>query len=115
MTATRHLAVPAAYDFAGTVGTLPMGHHDPCLRFVDGTLWWAARTPDGVGTLRLRPEGGGLLATAYGPGTEWLLDRADAVAGLRDDVSEFDALAGRHPVVAHLHHRHRGLRLPATG
>jgi 3-methyladenine DNA glycosylase/8-oxoguanine DNA glycosylase len=115
MTATRHLAVPEAYDFAGTVGTLPMGHHDPCLRFVDGVLWWVARTPDGVGTLRLRPEGGGLLATAYGPGTDWLLDRADAVAGLRDDVLEFDALAERHPVVARLHHRHRGLRLPATG
>ncbi len=115
MTAVRRLAVPEAYDFVGTVGGLPMGAHDPCLRFVDGVLWWVARTPSGLGTLRLHGDGDGLLATAYGPGAEWLLDQADAVAGLRDDVSEFPAIATGHPVVAELHRRHPGLRLPATG
>ncbi|MBT8225753.1 MAG: DNA-3-methyladenine glycosylase 2 family protein, partial [Dactylosporangium sp.] len=49
------------------------------------------------------------------PGAEWLLDRADAIAGLRDDVSGFAALADRHPVVRRLARRFAGLRLPATG
>jgi len=107
--------VPVGYDFAGTVGGLPMGRHDPCLRIADGGLWWAARTPDGLGTLRLQRDGGDLLATAYGPGAAWLLDQSDAVAGLRDDVSGFAEIASRHPLVAELHRRHAGLRLPATG
>jgi 3-methyladenine DNA glycosylase/8-oxoguanine DNA glycosylase len=115
VSATRRLTVPDRYDFPGTVGVLPFGSHDPCLRFSNGGLWWVARTPDGLGTLNLRPDAGDLLATAYGPGAQWLLDRSDAVAGLRDDVSGFTEVAARHPVVAELHRRHRGLRLPATG
>lgn len=111
----RRMSVPEAYDFAGTVGQLPMGRHDPCLRLVDGVFWWVARTPCGIGTLRLARDGAELLATAYGPGAEWLIEQADAVAGLRDDVSEFAALAASHPLVAQLARRHRGLRLPATG
>lgn len=112
---SRRLAVPEAYDFLGTVGPLPMGRHDPCLRIVDGVFWWVARTPDGLGTLRLRREGSGLLATGYGPGAAWVLEQADAVAGLRDDVSGFASVAARHPLVAELARRYRGLRLPATG
>jgi 3-methyladenine DNA glycosylase/8-oxoguanine DNA glycosylase len=114
-TVTRALTVPADYDFGGTLGQLPMGRHDPCLRLVDGVFWWVARTPDGVGTLCLRRDGAGLLATGYGPGAQWLVEQADAVAGLRDDVAGFASLAPRHPVVAQLAHRFRGLRLPATG
>ncbi len=113
--ASRWLAVPERYDFAGTVRQLPMGPHDPCVRIVDGVLWWVTRTPDGVATLSLRRADGGLLATAFGEGAAWVLERSDAVAGLRDDVSEFEAMAARHPVVAALARRHRGLRLPATG
>jgi 3-methyladenine DNA glycosylase/8-oxoguanine DNA glycosylase len=112
---TRQLTVPESYDFAATVSGLPMGRHDPCLRLADGVFWWVARTPDGTGTLALQREDGGLLATAWGPGTAWLLEQADAVAGLRDDVAGFAEIASRHPVVARLHHRYRGLRLPATG
>ena len=40
---------------------------------------------------------------------------ASAAAGLRDDVSGFASVAARHPLVAQLARRHRGLRLPATG
>ena len=111
----RRLTVPAGYDFLGTVSPLQFGPSDPCVRVVDGSFWWVARTPDGLGTLRLHPDRDGLLATAWGPGASWLLDQADGVAGLRDDVSEFPAVASRHPVVARLARVHAGLRLPATG
>ncbi|MBF9128349.1 DNA-3-methyladenine glycosylase 2 family protein [Plantactinospora sp. S1510] len=114
-TASRVLRPPAGYHLAGSVQSLAMGAHDPCARFVDGTFWWATRTPAGPGTLALRRRADELVADGYGPGADWVLDRADAVAGLRDDLTGFDGLAAGHPVVDRLARAHRGLRLPATG
>jgi 3-methyladenine DNA glycosylase/8-oxoguanine DNA glycosylase len=114
-TDTRRLALPDRYDFGATVGQLPMGGHDPCVRIAAGAFWWATRTPDGPATLRLSRDGDGLLATGYGPGREWVLERADGVAGLRDDIASFGAVAHRHPVVKDLARRYAGLRLPALG
>ncbi|WP_281904542.1 DNA-3-methyladenine glycosylase family protein [Phytohabitans aurantiacus] len=111
----RVLTPPDGYHLAGSVGLLPMGQHDPCARFVGGAFWYASRTPDGPGTLSLSRDGTRISATGYGPGAEWLLDRADALAGLRDDVSGFAHLAAAHPLVARLARTHAGLRLPATG
>lgn len=113
--ATRTMRPPDGYQLAGSVGLLAMGAHDPCARFADGAFWWATRTPAGPATLALRRTGGQLLATGYGPGADWVVDRADAIAGLRDDLTGFAALAAQHPVVARLAHTYRGLRLPATG
>lgn len=111
----RCLALPEGYRFAETLGQLSLGRHDPCARFAGGSYWWAARTPDGAGTLELRRDGTTLLATGYGPGAGWLLEHADAIAGLRDDPAGFPALAAGHPVVARLSRSHRGVRLPSTG
>jgi 3-methyladenine DNA glycosylase/8-oxoguanine DNA glycosylase len=112
---SRRLAPPDRYNLSGTLGQLAMGRHDPCARFVDGVFWWSTRTPDGPGTLSLHRDSAAVAATGYGPGAAWLLDRADAVAGLRDDVTGFAEIARRHPVVARLAHTHQGVRLPATG
>lgn len=112
---TRRLALPERYQFSGTLGQLGMGKHDPCARFVDGAFWWATTTPLGPGTLCLAREGTTLQATGHGPGAQWVLAQADAVAGLRDDLTGFAAIAARHPVVARVAHTHQGLRLPATG
>ena len=115
---TRRLPLPERYDFAGTIGPLVMGHHDPCARIADGTFWWATRTPDGPATLRLHRTLAGppeLVASGYGPGAGWVLDRADAIAGLRDELNGFTDLAAAHPVVARLARVHSGLRLVATG
>jgi len=111
----RRLPLPERYDFAGTVGSLPMGRHDPCTRVAEGAFWWATRTPAGPATLSLRREAAELVATGYGPGAQWVVDRADAIAGLRDDVTGFAEVADRHPVVARLAKVHSGFRLPATG
>jgi 3-methyladenine DNA glycosylase/8-oxoguanine DNA glycosylase len=109
------MPVPDRYDFGATVRALMMSQYDPCFRIASGAFWWATRTPDGPGTLSLRRTGPELEATGYGPGAAWLLDRADAVAGLRDDPSGFAEVARRHPVVAELAHQYSGVRLPATG
>jgi 3-methyladenine DNA glycosylase/8-oxoguanine DNA glycosylase len=107
--------VPEGYHLSASVGQLGMGRYDPCTRFVDGRFWWATRTPDGPASLALHHDRAGLVATCYGPGAEWVLDRADAVAGLRDDLTGFEELATAHPVVARLARTFRGMRLPATG
>ncbi|WP_412543727.1 DNA-3-methyladenine glycosylase 2 family protein [Longispora sp. K20-0274] len=111
----RVLTPPTGYHLAGSVGMLAMGRHDPCARFVDGVFWWAARTPDGPAALSLTRDGADLRAEGHGPGAGWVVERADAVAGLRDDLTGFAELAAAHPVVARLAKTHRGVRLPATG
>jgi len=111
----RRLPAPPGYRFSATVGQLSLGRHDPCARFIDGAYWLATPTPGGPASLRLHREGATLVATGYGPGAEWVVDHADAIAGLRDRLDGFDALAAAHPVVADLARTYRGVRLPATG
>jgi 3-methyladenine DNA glycosylase/8-oxoguanine DNA glycosylase len=114
MTVVRRLSPPVDHHLGGSVRPLTVGRYDPCAR-VDGGFWWAARTPDGPATLHLRRDGAELLATGYGPGADWVVDRADAVAGLTDDFGDFPVLAAGHPLVKRLAGEHRGTRFPATG
>ncbi|MFF0153913.1 DNA-3-methyladenine glycosylase family protein [Micromonospora sp. NPDC005203] len=113
--ATRVLRPPVGYRLAASVHALTFTPYDPCARFVDGTFWWATRTPDGPATLALRSSAGELLAEGYGPGGAHVVARADAIAGLHDDLTGFVELAGAHPLVARLAREHRGLRMPRTG
>ena len=106
---------PERYQFGASVGSLIAVRYDPCARLGGGDFWLAARTPDGPGSLRLTRSGTDLVATGHGPGAGWLADRADAIAGLRDDVGGFAALAARHPLVARLAQTFAGVRMPATG
>jgi 3-methyladenine DNA glycosylase/8-oxoguanine DNA glycosylase len=112
---TRRMSPPERYHFAGSVGSLLAVRHDPCAQLDGGELRLAARTAEGPATLHLTCSGGALVATGYGPGARWIVDRADAIAGLRDEVGEFAALAARHPLVARLARTFAGVRLPATG
>jgi 3-methyladenine DNA glycosylase/8-oxoguanine DNA glycosylase len=91
-----------------------MNRHDPCARVGGRQAWWAARTPDGPGTLHLTRFGDVMEAVAYGPGASWVLEHADAVAGLRDDLAGFAPLADAHPVVRAALHDNPGLRLTQT-
>ena len=111
----RFLKVPDRYSLGGTLSVIAVVKRDPTLSYTTDGVWFATRTPDGAGTLHLARENGGLRATTYGPGAEWLLDRADAIAGLRDDVSDFPSVASRHPLVRQLARTHDGLRFPSTG
>ncbi|MEH0842012.1 DNA-3-methyladenine glycosylase 2 family protein [Micromonospora sp. CPCC 205711] len=113
--ASRVLCPPAEHRLGATVRALTFSPYDPCARIAAGTFWWATRTPAGPATLALRPAGGELVAEGYGPGAAWVVERADAVAGLRDDLTGFAELAAEHPLVAELARRHHGLRMPTTG
>jgi 3-methyladenine DNA glycosylase/8-oxoguanine DNA glycosylase len=111
----RRLDLPEHYDLAGTIAGLAVINHDPTVRTGSREAWWATRTPDGPGTLRLTRDGGTLVAQAYGAGAGWMLDRSDAIAGLRDDLDGFAAVAGRHELVHQLARVHRGRRMPTSG
>jgi 3-methyladenine DNA glycosylase/8-oxoguanine DNA glycosylase len=106
---------PERYHLAGSVGPLVLGRYDPCGGFRGSDFFLAGRTPDGPATLRLARSGTDLVATGHGPGAAWITERADAIAGLRDDVRDFPALAARHPLVARLAKTFAGIRMPATG
>ena len=97
------LRPPAGYRLAASVRALTFSPYDPCARIAAGTFWWATRTPDGPATLALRPDGGDAdRRGATGPAPSWVVDRADAIAGLRDDLTGFAELAAAHPLVARL-------------
>lgn len=81
-------------------------------RQADDGWWRPARTPLGPATVHLRAERGGIRAQAWGPGSEWMLDRVPSLIGLADDP---DAFQTDHPLVSTLVRRHRGARYGATG
>jgi 3-methyladenine DNA glycosylase/8-oxoguanine DNA glycosylase len=109
------LPLPDGYHFTRTLRSLLVVSYDPCGKLADGEFWLAARTPDGPGSLHLARAGAELVATGHGPGAAWLADRADAIAGLRDDLGDFPARAASHPLVGRLARTFAGVRFPATG
>lgn len=115
MTVIRRLTPPERYAFERTVRPLLVPKHDPCGVAREDGFWLAMRTPAGPATLHLVRAAGELVATGHGPGARWATDHADAIAGLRDDVSDFPALAARHELVGRLAKTFSGVRLPATG
>jgi 3-methyladenine DNA glycosylase/8-oxoguanine DNA glycosylase len=77
----------------------------------DGTIWKGWRTPQGPVTLSLRNRGGEVLAAAWGPGAEWVLDGLPTLLGADDDPSTF---VPEHPVLAEAWRRHPHWRVPRT-
>ena len=114
--ARREIPLRVPLDLRLTFGPLSRdlrGRHD-----AHGT-WWASRTPQGPGTLRLQvvegpegAEGDVLVAEAWGPGGDWLLARCEDLVGLHDDA---ELLRTEHPVVEDARRRWRGLRVGRTG
>jgi 3-methyladenine DNA glycosylase/8-oxoguanine DNA glycosylase len=96
-----------------TLSPVAFGAGDPTARR-DGRAWWLAfATEAGPATLRLVESRDGILGTAWGAGATAALDAMPPLLGADDDAHGFEP--GRHPVVAELHHRLPGLRLPRTG
>lgn len=71
----------------------------------------ATRTPLGPGTQLLRLIGGRIEVQAWGPGAEWLCDRAPILVGGGDDHGTFPLV---NPQVNEWHRRFPGLRVPCT-
>jgi len=105
------LAPDRPLDAVATLSLLVRGGSDPCSRRDGDALWWATRTPHGPATLRVRRDGLGVEAQAWGEGAGWLLDRLPTLVGA--ERPPLDDLG--HPAVRAAARRHPGLRLPSTG
>ncbi|MEV5358303.1 DNA-3-methyladenine glycosylase 2 family protein [Streptomyces sp. NPDC052693] len=100
-------------DLGLVLGPLRRGPGDPTFRAMpDGSVWRAALTPAGPGTLRVSAAGGRVRGEAWGPGAPWLLERLPELLGAADDPSAF---VPRHRLLAMTRHRRPGLRLTRTG
>lgn len=82
------------------------------MRVADDETLRASRTPSGPVAARFTRAEAGVQLEAFGPGADWLLERADAWCGAPDDDSGFDPPPG---LVRDLWRRHRGMRIPRTG
>ena len=88
------------------------GAGDPTSHRARDGWWFGWTTPAGTVTLHLRAEGSEVVATAWGDGGEWLLDRLPDLVGGRDDP---EAFVPHHELVARGWPRMHGWRVPANG
>lgn len=112
-------------DLRATLGPFVRGSGDPTCRFVgsvgsagsagSSSVWRTARTPAGPGSQRidLDTPTGTVVAAAWGPGADWLLDTLPALLGAGDTTA--DAFAPIHPLVRGVWRRHPGWRVPRSG
>lgn len=109
----REWRAPWPVDPVRVLGVHRRGRDDPAFRTTaDGAVWRASHTPDGPGTLRVRPSGDTIIASAWGPGAGWLLDGVPDLLGAADLP---EGLEARHDVVRDAARRAPGLRIGRTG
>ena len=88
---TRLIEIADWIDLDSTI----RGSKDPVM-IGPTTRVWNTRTPDGVGSLRLRRvDAATVEASAWGPGSDWLLEQAPRLLGADDDPRSFTAPPGR--------------------
>jgi endonuclease III len=95
-------------DLFSTLAPIEFG---PSLKIENAGVWRATRTPDGPATVHLRKVAGTIEVDAWGPGAAWAAAKAPSLCGEEDDAGGFQP---RHRLIADLHRRNPGLRLPKT-
>jgi 3-methyladenine DNA glycosylase/8-oxoguanine DNA glycosylase len=95
-------------DLFSTLAPIGFG---PTLRIDGADAWHATRTPEGPATIHLRQVAGAVEVEAWGPGAAWAGAQASSMCGEHDDATGFQP---RHRLIADLHRRNPGLRLPRT-
>jgi 3-methyladenine DNA glycosylase/8-oxoguanine DNA glycosylase len=104
----RRFPFDGPLDLERTLGPLRRGLGDRTIRLAGSRAWRATHTPDGPATVALEIRPGEVLAEAWGPGAEWALAGVPELVGLLDDATGF---IPRHPLVAALARRFRGIRV----
>lgn len=95
-------------DLFSTLAAIEFG---PSLTIQNADVWRATRTPEGPATVHLRKVAGTIEVEAWGPGATWAASKAPSLCGEEDDATGFQPL---HRLIADLHRRNPGLRLPKT-
>ena len=109
---TRVVRTSRPIRLRATLAPMLRGRGDPTMKTAPGVVARASRTPEGPVTVRFAQAEGGIGVEAWGPGSEWILERAAAWCGALDDDEDFDPPRG---LVRELWRRNRGLRIPTTG
>jgi hypothetical protein len=108
---TRTFTPPHPTDLRQTLSPLRRGRADRTMRFSGQEVLRATRTPDGPGTELLRRIGESIEVRAWGPGADWLCERAPVLVGGGEDHSEFPDVSAD---VTSWHRQFPGLRTPCT-
>jgi 3-methyladenine DNA glycosylase/8-oxoguanine DNA glycosylase len=103
---TRDVVIDGPFDLERTLRTLGVGRLDD-----DRRWWWATRTTDGIATIAIERTHEGVVANAWGPGADVLLDRLARLVAADDDYTFESAEQPMRDILARTH----GLRLGSTG
>lgn len=110
--ATLRHRPPEPVDLDLVLPAFVRGPGDPTSHVGRDEWWFAWTTPQGPVTLHLRGVGGEILASAWGDGAAWMLERVPDLVGGRDDPSGF---VPHHDLVARGWPRMSRWRVPANG
>jgi 3-methyladenine DNA glycosylase/8-oxoguanine DNA glycosylase len=109
--ATLELTLDGPLDLIASLGALARGNGDRTIRLASRRAWLSTRTPSGVATLGLALADRKLIAEAWGPGAERVLDRVPAMFGPGTERLADAA----DPRIAALARRRPGVRVLRTG
>jgi 3-methyladenine DNA glycosylase/8-oxoguanine DNA glycosylase len=102
---------PFAINLVKTLGPLKRGRFDRTASFGGSDIWRATRTPDGPATQRISSVGGQIESQSWGPGAQWLAQRAPVLVGCHDDTADFPAA---NEAITRLHQQHQSFRILCT-
>lgn len=109
--ASQEITLDGPLDLIASLGPLVRGNGDRTIRLAPTRAWLATRTHDGATTLGLTLTGRRLVAEAWGPGAQRVLERVPRLFG---DGTERLADAA-DPRIAALARRRPGVRILRTG
>ena len=100
----------AEIDLRLTLAPLRHGPQDPTMRlpYRAREAWRALRTPDGAAMVGYFYDGDDIRVEAWGPGTDWALEKAGDALGVTDGHASF---APADDLMRRLHAWRKGLRM----
>lgn len=110
MTLTAEALLDRRYRTA--LGVYRFGRNDPTTRLDGNEFWRATITPDGPGTLHISWDISRYTLEAWGPGANWMIERAPYLLGEHDQPHQF---VNPHPVIAAAQRNHPYLRIGSSG
>jgi len=108
--ASRILECDTALDVGLTFGPFSHGRGDPASRLTGSEWWQALNSPAGDVTIRVHADrpNAEVRVDAWGPGREWVIERAADIAGAGDEPESFTT---EDPLLRALHRDLHGLRI----
>lgn len=106
MERSRKLSIPRL-DVRQAIGT-GLGPRDPTTWVEPGAIWRSTITPHGPATFRVRHRAGEVVASAWGDGADYVLEKMPDLLGLHDTPEDFRP---ENPLIARLAREQPGLRL----